>query len=519
MRTRSKGVTVLGKKEQPVVANEEQTERDNTGYSVQGENTERQGVESNEEQTPDRGRDSDTEEEDSPVEVTPEQRRDLIKKWAQTIESPRSLKGERGEKSLLEENKSLKNELGQTKRELLTMGKDKEILAQYVKKLEKELKDCNEKETTKERKELVKLQKENMLHLTKKADKAEKERKEAEDSVKKLNSELMKVNQAHDVALKHQESWRKKVSELQSKLNSINMINTRKNDDEHVHCKNKIQEKEGEIVKLKEQISSYDTRNRNLLTDIMSKERTNLQLCDYLETVKEINKKLEMSLATTSNDKLPKGNQAEIVMEDTPGLEIGREVEVATQNAVGSPNSLIGERTTTVGNRPESAHDRPDTITSPISSTSRTVPATETIKGIPPRIEKEKVNRQCRYFQNGKCVKGDECRFQHVNSPPKTCRFFERGYCKFGNDCKFHHETGKKANNVCVFYQRGHCKLENKCRFSHQISKKSNNDHRYMNKSDNEYEEDWSKNQNGLKSGIASQLQEAIYKALKQFEI
>ena len=111
---------MVKKNEQPVVANEEQTpERDNTGYSVQGENTERQGV-VNEEQTPDRGRDSDTEEEDSPVEVTPEQRRDLIKKWAQTIESPRSLKGERGEKSLLEENKSLKNDLGQAKRELLT---------------------------------------------------------------------------------------------------------------------------------------------------------------------------------------------------------------------------------------------------------------------------------------------------------------------------------------------------------------------------------------------------------------
>ncbi|XP_046424625.1 probable E3 ubiquitin-protein ligase makorin-1 [Neodiprion virginianus] len=65
----------------------------------------------------------------------------------------------------------------------------------------------------------------------------------------------------------------------------------------------------------------------------------------------------------------------------------------------------------------------------------------------------------CRYFVNGICREGNNCRYQHVqgarqdpapstaaadqNTSPNTgpCRFFKQGSCKFGSRCKFRHSS------------------------------------------------------------------------------
>ena len=46
----------------------------------------------------------------------------------------------------------------------------------------------------------------------------------------------------------------------------------------------------------------------------------------------------------------------------------------------------------------------------------------------------------CKHYVLGKCIKGDDCDFQHVDN---VCRDFFKGHCKRGDDCKFKHLTNK----------------------------------------------------------------------------
>ncbi|XP_053973049.1 probable E3 ubiquitin-protein ligase makorin-1 isoform X2 [Hylaeus volcanicus] len=73
----------------------------------------------------------------------------------------------------------------------------------------------------------------------------------------------------------------------------------------------------------------------------------------------------------------------------------------------------------------------------------------------------------CRYFKNGMCREGNNCRYRHTQgvrndgstnetvislpvSPANTvCRFFKHGICKFGNHCHFRH-TAETADNNSV---------------------------------------------------------------------
>ncbi|KAL4438344.1 hypothetical protein ABPG74_009767 [Tetrahymena malaccensis] len=66
--------------------------------------------------------------------------------------------------------------------------------------------------------------------------------------------------------------------------------------------------------------------------------------------------------------------------------------------------------------------------------------------------EKTKI---CRYFLQGTCTKGDECKFLHQKGdgeedqakPKKVCYNFQnKGFCRMGDKCKFSHEDGAKAN-------------------------------------------------------------------------
>lgn len=71
----------------------------------------------------------------------------------------------------------------------------------------------------------------------------------------------------------------------------------------------------------------------------------------------------------------------------------------------------------------------------------------------------------CRYFKNGMCREGNNCRYHHSqgarsdgsstetmvsgSGPPfnVACRFFKHGICKFGNQCHFRHNTETAENN------------------------------------------------------------------------
>lgn len=71
-----------------------------------------------------------------------------------------------------------------------------------------------------------------------------------------------------------------------------------------------------------------------------------------------------------------------------------------------------------------------------------------------------------RYFKNGVCREGNNCRYRHSQSNRHDmnsneaetasggstsnvpCRFFKHGICKFGNQCHFRHNSDNADNNV-----------------------------------------------------------------------
>ncbi|KAG5318505.1 MKRN1 ligase, partial [Acromyrmex heyeri] len=74
-------------------------------------------------------------------------------------------------------------------------------------------------------------------------------------------------------------------------------------------------------------------------------------------------------------------------------------------------------------------------------------------------------NIACRYFKNGTCREGNNCRYRHVQGNRNdasineatsthssayivTCRFFKQGMCKFGSQCRFRHNSGTTDSNA-----------------------------------------------------------------------
>ncbi|XP_015171642.1 PREDICTED: probable E3 ubiquitin-protein ligase makorin-1 [Polistes dominula] len=72
----------------------------------------------------------------------------------------------------------------------------------------------------------------------------------------------------------------------------------------------------------------------------------------------------------------------------------------------------------------------------------------------------------CRFFKNGLCRGGSNCRYRHVQSTRHepgtleteilptipsntTCRFFKYGTCKYGSQCHFLHDS-EPADNACI---------------------------------------------------------------------
>lgn len=71
----------------------------------------------------------------------------------------------------------------------------------------------------------------------------------------------------------------------------------------------------------------------------------------------------------------------------------------------------------------------------------------------------------CRYFKNGTCREGVNCRYRHVQGHRNdasineatsthssayivTCRFFKQGICKYGSQCRYRHSSGNADSNA-----------------------------------------------------------------------
>ncbi|XP_030628682.1 zinc finger CCCH domain-containing protein 6 [Chanos chanos] len=73
----------------------------------------------------------------------------------------------------------------------------------------------------------------------------------------------------------------------------------------------------------------------------------------------------------------------------------------------------------------------------------------------------------CKYFLEGRCIKGDQCKFEHENvalgKKKELCKFYVQGYCTKGENCIYMHNE-----YPCKFFHTGaKCYQGDNCKFSH----------------------------------------------------
>ncbi|XP_008579435.1 PREDICTED: zinc finger CCCH domain-containing protein 6 [Galeopterus variegatus] len=103
----------------------------------------------------------------------------------------------------------------------------------------------------------------------------------------------------------------------------------------------------------------------------------------------------------------------------------------------------------------------------------------------------------CKYFLEGRCIKGDQCKFDHdaeLEKRKEICRFYLQGYCTKGENCIYMHNEFP-----CKFYHSGaKCYQGDNCKFSHDdltketkklLDKVLNTDEELINEDERELEE------------------------------
>ncbi|XP_073906363.1 zinc finger CCCH domain-containing protein 6 isoform X2 [Castor canadensis] len=103
----------------------------------------------------------------------------------------------------------------------------------------------------------------------------------------------------------------------------------------------------------------------------------------------------------------------------------------------------------------------------------------------------------CKYFLEGRCIKGDLCKFDHdaeLEKRKEICRFYLQGYCTKGENCIYMHNEFP-----CKFYHSGaKCYQGDNCKFSHDdltketkklLDKVLNTDEELMDEDERELEE------------------------------
>nr|XP_020458657.1 zinc finger CCCH domain-containing protein 6 [Monopterus albus] len=75
----------------------------------------------------------------------------------------------------------------------------------------------------------------------------------------------------------------------------------------------------------------------------------------------------------------------------------------------------------------------------------------------------------CKYFLEGRCIKGEQCKFEHELVIPdkkkELCKFYLQGYCSKGDKCIYMHNE-----YPCKFFHTGaKCYQGDNCKFSHEV--------------------------------------------------
>ena len=319
-----------------------------------------------------------------------------------------------------------------------------------------------------------------------------KEIKISQQKVEEGKKEIMKTKEENKVLLSHQATLRLSNSANKQEIDQLKLSQGERagNDGGEVNTlKQQLKEKHKEIATLKENCKTYEIRLETLITDLMSKERVTLHLCENLENVKFINKELEMRLDGNNN----RGNQQEQcsnedkIRENVSIAVSGKEVE---GNVL--PHHFVEPATVM-----EEKEEGEDQNKLPTEDKSTKNIDDESILKID---ENNKINRAkkdiwCKYEKMGNCEMGSDCEYWHKFNKDrgkywrtKECKYHLRGVCKFGESCRFKHtdETPRhkeagytNVTNSEIWCRYGaNCMRGDFCKFKHKEDKQRNDNER-----------------------------------------
>ncbi|KAF5971442.1 hypothetical protein FCOIX_9863 [Fusarium coicis] len=93
------------------------------------------------------------------------------------------------------------------------------------------------------------------------------------------------------------------------------------------------------------------------------------------------------------------------------------------------------------------------------------------------RRPEHRVTPPCRFYRQGFCIHGENCRFSHDGPVIRTgrpdrrqrepCRYYTQGICTHGEACRFSHEGPGPVREPCRFFLKGFCKRGATCRYAH----------------------------------------------------
>ncbi|XP_073495635.1 zinc finger CCCH domain-containing protein 6 [Phyllobates terribilis] len=97
----------------------------------------------------------------------------------------------------------------------------------------------------------------------------------------------------------------------------------------------------------------------------------------------------------------------------------------------------------------------------------------------------------CKYFLEARCIKGDQCKFDHdaeIEKKKEICKFYIQGFCTRGENCIYMH-----GEFPCKFHHTGaKCYQRDNCKFSHDPLTDESREllHKVLNTEEEEEEEE-----------------------------
>ena len=217
-----------------------------------------------------------------------------------------------------DEKRDLGGKFRDLKKELLVLQQimpDYEKAKEEASKLQKALdskKSCTQqehlaKEELKIAKEHNKVLKEQIVNcklvqkqLNEKYETLQKSSKVIQQHNDEMIAEVRKHKEENKQLINHQVALRSTNAELKEKVESA--VAPVVNDNEiEKKMSQQLREKSKEISSLKENCKQYEEKLQSLVTELMSKERVVTHLCESMDTLKFVNKQLELKLSEFTN--------------------------------------------------------------------------------------------------------------------------------------------------------------------------------------------------------------------------